>query len=134
MAFNDFFRLSSHAVITNDAGQVLLLQANYGNHSWGLPGGALEPGETIHEALRRECKEELGSEIEIRYLSGVYFHKVYNAQVFIFRCKFGDSAVIQLSHEHSGYCYADVDTLSLLQRQRINDCMQFKGTVVSAKF
>ncbi len=40
MAFNDTFRLSSHAVITNPDGHVLLLKANYGSFSWGLPGGA----------------------------------------------------------------------------------------------
>lgn len=52
MAFNDLFRLSSHAVITNDDGQVLLLKANYGNKHWGLPGGGLDPNETIHQALQ----------------------------------------------------------------------------------
>ena len=74
MAFDDKFRLSSHAVILNSIGEVLLLKADYGAKSWGLPGGALEPGETIHEALIRECREELGSDILINYLSGVYFH------------------------------------------------------------
>lgn len=54
MAFDDKFRLSSHSVILNSDGQVLLLKADYGSKSWGLPGGALEPGETIHEALVRE--------------------------------------------------------------------------------
>ena len=42
MAFQDFYRLSSHAVLTNDAGQVLLLKANYADQAWGLPGGALD--------------------------------------------------------------------------------------------
>lgn len=37
MAFSDTYRLSSHAVITNSQGQVLLLKANYGQKSWGLP-------------------------------------------------------------------------------------------------
>lgn len=57
MAFNELFQLSSHAVILNENNQVLLLKANYGNCAWGLPGGALEPGETIHHALIRECLE-----------------------------------------------------------------------------
>ena len=35
MAFDDKFRLSSHAVILNSVGEVLLLKADYGAKSWG---------------------------------------------------------------------------------------------------
>ncbi|MFB2780638.1 NUDIX hydrolase [Shewanella mangrovisoli] len=135
MAFEDRFRLSSHAVIINDAGQVLLLKANYGNCAWGLPGGALEPGETIHEALLRECQEELGLAVNVHYLSGVYYHSAYQSQAFIFRCEFASAdAVICLSHEHSEFAFHDIDTLSAVQQQRVKDCLNFNGVVVSAKF
>lgn len=137
MAFNDTFRLSSHAVIINNQGQVLLLKANYGNLAWGLPGGALEPGETIHEALLRECKEELGLEVNIHYLSGVYYHSAYQSQAFIFRCELVQSSpdtAICLSHEHSEFAFHDIGTLSAVQQQRIKDCLNFNGVVMSAKF
>ncbi|WP_283627688.1 NUDIX hydrolase [Shewanella baltica] len=151
MAFNDTFRLSSHAVITNAQGQVLLLKANYGNFAWGLPGGALEPGETIHEALVRECQEELGLSVQVNYLSGVYYHSAYQSQAFIFRCELVLSELpdrpevakngaeaellpIHLSHEHSEFAFHDIDTLSAVQRQRIKDCLNFNGVVMSAKF
>jgi len=135
MAFEDRFRLSSHAVITNELGQVLLLKANYGNFAWGLPGGALEPGETIHEALLRECQEELGLEVNIHYLSGVYYHSAYQSQAFIFRCVFASAdELIRLSHEHSEFAFHDIDTLSAVQQQRIKDCLNFNGVVVSGKF
>ncbi|WP_283096541.1 (deoxy)nucleoside triphosphate pyrophosphohydrolase [Frankia umida] len=32
---------------------------------WEFPGGKVEPGESEHEALARECREELDVEIEI---------------------------------------------------------------------
>ncbi|MCS6206674.1 NUDIX hydrolase [Shewanella baltica] len=151
MAFNDTFRLSSHAVITNAQGQVLLLKANYGNFAWGLPGGALEPGETIHEALVRECQEELGLSVRVNYLSGVYYHSAYQSQAFIFRCELVLSELpdgpevakdgaenkplpIHLSHEHSEFAFLDIDTLSAVQQQRIKDCLNFNGVVMSAKF
>ena len=151
MAFNDTFRLSSHAVITNAQGQVLLLKANYGNFAWGLPGGALEPGETIHEALVRECQEELGLSVRVNYLSGVYYHSAYQSQAFIFRCELvlselpdrpevakdgaeAEPLPIHLRHEHSEFAFHDIDTLSAVQQQRIQDCLNFNGVVMSAKF
>lgn len=136
MAFDDKFRLSSHGVLTNELGQVLLLKANYGNFAWGLPGGALEMGETIHQALLRECREELGCEVEIAYLSGVYFHQAYQSHAFIFRCHFKAShaANIQLSDEHTCFAFHDIDSLSEVQRQRVTDCLNYQGNVVSATF
>lgn len=46
------------AVIINDNDEVLLFQGQ-------LPGGGVESGETLNEALARECMEEIGATIEI---------------------------------------------------------------------
>ena len=59
------------ACITNDKGE-LLLQKRSKDNIWGLPGGALEIGESIEEAAKREVKEETGFDIEVEYLVGVY--------------------------------------------------------------
>ncbi len=77
MAFEDLFRLSAHAVILNEKQQVLLVKATYGSKTWGLPGGSLDIAETVHEALTRECYEELGVAIDIEYMSGIYFHQAF---------------------------------------------------------
>jgi len=134
MAYNDLFRLSSHAVISNELGEVLLLKANYGELVWGLPGGALDSAETVKEALIRECFEELGCEVIVRYLSGIYYHSAHNAQAFIFRCDVANDAEIVLSREHSDYKFVSLDKLSNVQRVRVSECLNFDGTVVTRKF
>jgi len=47
-------------VITNLAGDILLLRHSYGPPVWSLPGGGVEPGEDPEDAARREVFEELG--------------------------------------------------------------------------
>jgi len=48
------------AVIVRDKRGATLLQRRVDNNKWSLPGGALEPGETLAEAARREVLEETG--------------------------------------------------------------------------
>ena len=51
------------AVIVHRDGRVLLAQRPPGKPYagyWEFPGGKLEPGETVEQALRRELHEELG--------------------------------------------------------------------------
>ena len=50
----------------------VLLQRRDDNGLWGLPGGAVEPGESLHEALVREVREETGLAVEPVRLIGVY--------------------------------------------------------------
>lgn len=134
MAFNDTYRISAHAVLTDENERVLLLKATYGDKNWGLPGGALDPGETVHEAVTRECLEELGVEIKILYMSGIYYHKVYNSHVIIFRCEMPRNSTIQLSDEHSDYQYFKLEELGQIQQHRIKDCLNFDGSIKSKAF
>lgn len=134
MGFEDWFRLSVHAVITDDQGRVLLLRSTYGDQGWGLPGGALDPGETIHQALRRECREELGLEVESLYLSGVYHHARVQSHAFIFRGRLPVGAEPALSDEHSQWRYVPVDELAPVQRRRVEECLAFDGHVRSMRF
>ena len=64
-------RLGTAAIISNKKKEVLLEQrADCG--LWGIPGGAVEPGESVSTAIIREIREETGFIIEIDYLLGVY--------------------------------------------------------------
>lgn len=134
MSFDDWFRLSVHAVITNMSGEVLLLKATYGDQTWGLPGGALDPGETIHEGLQRECAEELGCAVDIQYLSGVYSHSKVQSHALIFRCALPQGTQIHLSPEHSAFDYFAPEALPPVQLRRVVECLQYEGRVRSARF
>ena len=134
MGFDDTYRMSAHAVIVDDEGRVLMLKATYGNFSWGFPGGALDPGETVHEALRRECMEELGCSVNILYLSGIYHHPRVNSHALIFRCTLAENAQIILSEEHSEWQYMAVEEMSESQKKRVEDCLSFSGEVASRTF
>jgi 8-oxo-dGTP diphosphatase len=59
--------LAVGAVIRNDAGQVLLVRRGRPPRQgeWSIPGGKVEWGETVRDALLREIREETGLTVEI---------------------------------------------------------------------
>ena len=58
------------AAITIKDGQVFATQRGYGEFKgwWEFPGGKIESGEFPQEALKREIREELDAEIEVKEL------------------------------------------------------------------
>lgn len=60
---NKFFQVSVKGLCFNKQGKLLLIQQD--DLRWELPGGRLEHGEDLINALVRECKEELGVEVNL---------------------------------------------------------------------
>ncbi|MFC7359408.1 NUDIX hydrolase [Nocardioides astragali] len=135
MAFEDRFRFSVHAaVIDSTEESVLLVRQSYGDRRWGLPGGAVEPGETILDALARECREELGVDVEIGPLTGWYYHREFESQVGIFRCGLSGTAGIQLSDEHSEFRWTPITELTGVQATRVQAALRHEGALHAQVF
>ncbi len=87
------------AIIENDRGEILLTRRAFEPHKGylDLPGGFVDPMESVEEALHREIKEELNLEItDMKYLFSVPNQYVFsNFTVFTtdlaFRCKTSDT-------------------------------------------
>ncbi|MGB0757094.1 MAG: NUDIX hydrolase [Patescibacteria group bacterium] len=58
------YRISVKALVLDEDKRFLLVQED--NGTWELPGGGLDHGETPHEGLKREIKEEM--QIPVTYI------------------------------------------------------------------
>ena len=80
--------------------------------AWGLPGGKIEPGETIMDAIQRECREELGQMPE--YIKLAPLEKFTTADAgfayHTFFCSLAHEFVPKLNDEHIGYAWIDSGT------------------------
>ncbi len=60
------------ATIFDAAGEKMLLTRREDNGQWCVPGGYMEPGESVTEACVREVLEETGLHVKVKRLIGVY--------------------------------------------------------------
>lgn len=96
-------RVTARVLPVNHRGEVLLLldqdPGRPGVLRWGTIGGAVDPGETLHQAAVREMHEETGIAIDAAQLVGPVHHDVvpfsYGGRPFI-----GDSTFFALALAH----------------------------------
>ena len=87
------FRPAAYGVVVHD-GKVLLVRIKSSGKYW-FPGGAIDLGETLEAAAKREVREEAGIEIEVeKFLDfkEVFFYaeredEIFHSFSFFYLCK-----------------------------------------------
>ena len=93
------------AAIIIDDGKVFATQRGYGEFKdgWEFPGGKIDAGETPEEALIREIKEELDTEIVVKELLDTveYDYPKFHLSMDCFICKIKSGELVLKEHEAS---------------------------------
>ena len=98
------------AIIEKD-GKIFATQRGYGDYKdwWEFPGGKIEPGESPEEALVREIREELDTEISVGdFLTSVeYDYPKFHMTMDCFMCSIISGRLTLLEHEAARWLAAD---------------------------
>jgi len=122
--------------VSDHRGRLLLIRRT-DNGCWGLPGGAMEPGERLEDTARRETREETGLELTELSLLGVfsgpelYYRypngtEVYNVTV-VYTARCPEGAVDLDPAEHTEYAFFDVQALPTDTSPPIRPILQALG-------
>lgn len=131
------------AVVVNQGGEILL-QRRTDFDLWGLPGGAVEIGETAVQALKREVKEETGIDVVQAKPMGLYtgmrqqFAYPNGDQVQCFAVAFvvdrWTGTPVADGQEGAEVCFFSLmeipENVVPIHRQTIKDFESFDGTFV----
>ena len=99
----------------------LLMMKRTDNHCWGVPGGMMEPGETLEETLLRETKEEIGIKLSDYHLYGIFSgpelyyqypngDEVFNISI-VYLCTNFNEKILLNEEEHSEYAFFPLDRI-----------------------
>jgi 8-oxo-dGTP diphosphatase len=124
MARSAQFRVAVSALIFD--GERILLALRRDIDWWNLPGGGMEPGETVEEAVRREVHEETGLLVAVEQLVGVYSKPQKQEVVLTFRCRIegGELTATEESRECRFFVSSALPRNTLPKhRQRIADAL-----------
>lgn len=99
------------AAIIMDHGKVFATQRGYGEFKdgWEFPGGKIEPDEAPEEAVIREIKEELDTEIEVIELLDTveYDYPKFHLFMDCFVCHIKSGNLVLKEHEAAAWLTKD---------------------------
>ncbi|MYL32576.1 NUDIX domain-containing protein [Pontibacillus yanchengensis] len=76
------------AYITDDNGEVLLVRTHDRADTWESPGGQVEEGEPLDQAVCREVYEETNIEIDLIGITGIYYSVSKNLLSVVFKATY----------------------------------------------
>lgn len=119
----DYIGVGVGAMIFNDQSELLLLkrgeQAKNERGHWQIPGGAIDYGETMIEAVIRETKEEVGVDVVVERQLVAIDHILEAEQqhwvtvTFLAHIKPGQTAKIFEPHKHAAIGWFPLDKLPM---------------------
>jgi 8-oxo-dGTP diphosphatase len=120
------FRIGVFALVERDGRYLLARRSDIG--WWNLPGGGMEYDETVEQSLAREVLEEVGIDISVVRLVGVYSKPQKREVVLTFLCHVAGDAEPGTSEEvlESGWFAPGAWPEPLLpkHRERLEDALQ----------
>jgi nucleoside triphosphatase len=103
-------------IVFNPDGEILLLKSNKSKDRYVIPGGHIELGESMENALKREILEETGLAVHDVQLTSIqqfiFSDSFYERRHFIFidyTCK-TYSKEVKLNPEHQDYVWVTLDS------------------------
>ena len=111
------------AAIIQSGGKYFTTQRGYGDWKdwWEFPGGKIEAGESHKDALRREIREELATEIEVGSLLTTveYDYPKFHLTMHCYLCTVVSGNLLLLEHEDARWLSGDeLDTVKWLPADR----------------